>query len=602
MNSRPRSLEAPDQPVATTPARPGRGSNFRALSAAALLLPLLMFAAGAWLTWEQVRRDAEERLLRTAQVLQEHALRAFEIQETVLAAAEQAARGFDWDRIAGDRDLHATLYALEGITGVTSGIGLVRPDGRMVAVASQFPFPGVDVSDREYFRLNRDSAPPAATARHSGSIVGEVVVSRPREVPVFSLSRTRRDADGGFDGVIVAAFAPDYFAGFYRQVAESAGDAASLFRLDGALLARSPPPADWNERTVGAPLLAAATAARAGLVGAQSTVDGVERLYAVQRVANYPVAVSYGLDRAVLWQAWRARVTLLGAVCSLAAALLLWLTMRASAAALRAQVAAEARAAAEAARADAEAALRQSSRLNALGQLAAGVAHDFRNTVQAVQAGARLIDRALQDGDEARARALAASLAEAAGRGAALTDRMLATARRGEAGEGAWTDPAIAVREACELLRPTLGAGPRLSCRIGDGLPPLVQGARAELEAAIINLAVNARDAVGGAGEIRVSADAATVPAEAPRGLAPGRYARIAVADDGAGMDAATLARATEAFFTTKPPGEGTGLGLASARGFAEQAGGALSIESEPGRGTTVTLWLPEAGVQPASA
>jgi signal transduction histidine kinase len=572
--------------------------GFRPLWLAAVLLPLLLFAGGAWWTWRQVQSDAEGRLYRTVQILLEHALRAFEIQEAVLVASEQAARGLGWAQIALDQDLHQALRGLERTNSVTSGIGLVRPDGRMVAVAAQFPFPGVDVGDREYFRLNSGAAPVSATTGPSGSVVGEVVVSRPRDVPVFSLSRARRDAQGGFDGVIVSAFAPEYFSGFYGRIAESKGDAASLFRLDGALLARSPPPTDWSERITGSPLLdAAADASRPKLVPARSAVDGLDRIYAVQRLENYPVAVGYGLSRSVLRQAWGAQVAVLGVVCALAAALLLWLTARATAAARRAQVAAEARAAAEAARADAEAALRRSRRLEALGQLVAGVAHDFRNTVHAVQAGARLIDRALEQGDATRARIVAGSLSEAAGRGAALTDRMLAAARRGGAAGGgpeASTDPALAVREACELLRPTLGAGRALRCELAPDLPVRVRGGRAELEAAIINLAVNARDATGPEGAIRVSATAETVTADG--GPVPaGRYVRIAVEDDGAGMDAATLARATEAFFTTKPPGEGTGLGLASARGFAEQAGGALRIESAPGRGTVVTLWLPEA-------
>jgi signal transduction histidine kinase len=468
----------------------------------------------------------------------------------------------------------------------------------MVAVASRFPFTPLDVSDREYFRAARAAPPGRAT-----SFVGEVVVSRPRDVPVFSLSRARHAENGTFDGMIVTAFTPDYFSEFYAQIAESPRDAALLLRLDGALLARAPPVPDWADRGTNNRLLPiAAVAFQPTVTRTLSGVDGVERLYAIQRLEGYPVAVAYGLDASVLHAAWLRRAAMLGGVCALAAALLLGLTAHAAGAARRERAEAERRAEAEKARADAEAAMRGAQRLEALGQVAAGVAHDFRNTVHAVQSGARMVEQALDQGDTARARSLASMMAEAAARGAALTDRMLAMARGGSFVEAegpamGLSDPAQAVRDSCDLLRPTLDAGIALRCAVARDLPATIVGDRAGLEAAIINLAINARDAMAGQGVLRIAAEPGTVgpDAAAPLGLAPGRYVRIVVADSGTGMDAATLARATEAFFTTKPPGKGTGLGLATTRAFAARAGGTLQIESNPGRGTTVTLWLPEA-------
>ena len=570
---------------------------------AAVLLPLLAFAGGAWWSWRQVEAEARARLARTAQMLEEHALRAFETQETALTAVERAIDGMGWEEIAASRGLHELLRALDRGTAALSGIGLVRPDGWMVAVAAEFPFRPVDVADREYYRAN--------LAGPAGSFVGEVVVSRPREVPVFSLSRARRDpATGAFDGVVVAAFAPGYFSDFYTQVVESQGDAVALLRLDGALLARAPPVPDWNSRAArtGAALTIALAPPGHGLVTTRSVVDGTERLVAVRRLRSYPVAVAYGLDLAVPRAAWLRQSVGLGAVSGLAALLLLGLTWLAQDRARREREALEcARAEAER-RAEAEAKLREGQRLEVLGQLAAGVAHDFRNTVQAVQGGVRLIRQALDAGDPGQARTVAGMVADAAGRGAALTERMLSVARPRRGGGGApdaeggaaRLDPARAVAETCELLRRTVGRGVRLRCELARGLPAAVRGEAAELEAALINLVVNARDAMprgGGAGVlVTAAAEGVVAGARHPAGLAAGRYARIAVVDSGGGMDAATLARATEAFFTTKPRGEGTGLGLSTVRAFAEGAGGALRIESEPGRGTTVTLWLPEVG------
>jgi two-component system NtrC family sensor kinase len=587
--------QTPPLPTRSFGQRHGRwAGTFRLLWAAAVLLPALLFAAGAVWSWRQVTAEAEARLSRTVQMLQEHALRAFETQETVLAAIDVASVGMTWEQIASSATLHNLLRSFERDAAALSGIGMVRPDGMMVAVATQYPFTPVDVSDREYVRHHAAPRPgPLVVSPRTGSVVGEVVVSRPRNLPVFAMSRKRRDAAGGYDGVIVTAFEPQYFSNFYSRVAESSGDVAVLVRLDGALLARAPPATDWGRRMSGSVLLdAGLVASRPMVVSTDSPVDGVRRLYAVHRLDDYPVAVAYGLNDKVLRAAWGRQASVLGVICLLTAGLLMLLTGHASRTTQR-------RLEAEAARADAESKLQQSRRLEALGLLVAGVAHDFRNTVQAVQAGARVVRRALADGQTTRADEVTGLIAEAAGRGAALTDRMLAFARReqSDSPEGGSSDPALVVREACELLRPTLGSRLRLVCNIAEGLPGRVRGERAELEAALINLAVNARDATeqGGAITIRAAPEAVAAGTPHPEGLAPGRYARIAVADTGAGMDAATLERATEAFFTTKPPGEGTGLGLATTRAFAEQAAGALRIESAPGEGTTVTLWLPEA-------
>jgi CheY-like chemotaxis protein len=149
-----------------------------------------------------------------------------------------------------------------------------------------------------------------------------------------------------------------------------------------------------------------------------------------------------------------------------------------------------------------------------------------------------------------------------------------------------------------EVLAHTLGGSVTVRVEAGSDLPALLAD-RGQLETVLVNLAVNARDAIAPqAGTVTLSATVEEVAAgEAhPSGLVSGGYLRLAVSDDGLGMDTLTLARATEPFFTTKPRGKGTGLGLSMARSFAEQCGGALRIDSAPERGTTVTLWLPQAG------
>ena len=237
--------------------------------------------------------------------------------------------------------------------------------------------------------------------------------------------------------------------------------------------------------------------------------------------------------------------------------------------------------------------LAQAQKVQALGLLAGGIAHDFNNILQSVSAAAGLIERRPEDHE--RTRRLARSTIHAAARGASITQRLLTFARRGELRTEVIATADL-LTNISDMLGHTLGATLAIRASAPAGLPPLLAD-RGQLETALINLGTNARDAMPEGGTLTLSAAALHV-AEGqahPAGLAPGRYVRLDVTDSGAGMDAATQARVTEPFFTTKPPGQGTGLGLAMVKGFADQSGGALEITSALGAGTTVSLWLRQA-------
>ena len=244
-----------------------------------------------------------------------------------------------------------------------------------------------------------------------------------------------------------------------------------------------------------------------------------------------------------------------------------------------------------------EARLHQAQKMEALGQLSGGVAHDFNNSAAVVLAGLALLEKrhgpmlASTGLDVAR---LLGGIKEGAQRGAAVARRLLSFARREEL-RAADIDPCELLSGLREVLANTLGPGIRVRVEAPLGLPCL-RADRASLETTIINLAVNARDAMPNGGIVVLGAIPEILLSEQARasGVSPGAYLRLWVADTGTGMDAATLARATEPFFTSKPKDRGTGLGLSMADGFAAQSGGALRIESTPGRGTTVTLWLPQ--------
>jgi PAS domain S-box-containing protein len=236
-------------------------------------------------------------------------------------------------------------------------------------------------------------------------------------------------------------------------------------------------------------------------------------------------------------------------------------------------------------------ALFQSQKLDAIGQLTGGVAHDFNNLLMAVLGSLELLRKRLPP-DPMAARLLENAV-QGAQRGAALTQRMLAFARKQDLKLEGVDVPAL-IRGMTGLLQRSLGPSIELATRFPGELAPALTDAN-QLEIALLNLAVNARDAMPDGGRITIEAAEETVEANRGIGLPAGTYVRLAVLDEGAGMDEATLARATEPFFTTKGVGKGTGLGLPMVHGLAEQSGGRMTLSSRPGQGTRVEIWLPRA-------
>nr|WP_250901730.1 MULTISPECIES: PAS domain-containing sensor histidine kinase [unclassified Dyella] len=236
-------------------------------------------------------------------------------------------------------------------------------------------------------------------------------------------------------------------------------------------------------------------------------------------------------------------------------------------------------------------ALFHAQKMEAVGQLTGGVAHDFNNLLMAVIGNLELLIRRLQH--DPSSLALLNNALSGAERGATLTKRMLAFARRQELKPAA-LDLRPLARNLVGLMERSLG--PRIGVDLAFPISlerVLVDGN--QLELAILNLVMNARDAMPEGGRITLGAQSVQVDEGHAVGLAPGRYVCLAVTDEGQGMDAATLERATEPFFTTKGVGKGTGLGLSMVHGLAEQSGGRLVLHSEADRGTRAEVWLPVA-------
>ena len=234
--------------------------------------------------------------------------------------------------------------------------------------------------------------------------------------------------------------------------------------------------------------------------------------------------------------------------------------------------------------------LHQAQKMEALGQLTGGIAHDFNNLLTAIIGNLELARRR-QGGDPQMANLLQAAVS-AAERGATLVRDLLAFARR-QPLEPKQVNVAGLIDDALKILNQTIRPEIRLLTRAEPGLWPAWVDPN-QLELAILNLALNARDAMPGGGRLQICCENRHVEAQnAPSDFGAGDFVVVTISDTGTGMSEATLARAFEPFFTTKEPGHGSGLGLSMVHGFAQQSGGAVQIFSSVGEGTHVKLWLP---------
>jgi len=247
-----------------------------------------------------------------------------------------------------------------------------------------------------------------------------------------------------------------------------------------------------------------------------------------------------------------------------------------------------------------EAQLRQAQKMEAVGQLTGGIAHDFNNLLGVVMGNAELLERLA--GDRPELLRLVEPIVQASQRGATLTRQLLAFSRRQVLAPRP-VDLEEVVARMMPLLKATLGPGIGVSLYAASGVWPVLVDV-AQLEHSVLNLALNARDAMPEGGRLVLelrNRPQAEVVATPGLDLAAGDYVTLAVVDDGVGMAADTVSRVFDPFFTTKAPGQGTGLGLSMVFGFVEQSGGQVTVDSEPGVGTRVALWLPRSEALPES-
>ncbi len=567
---------------------------FRRLALAVVVLPLALFCAGAGLSLSRTLDEARTRVSRLAQVVHEHGQKVFEAQALVMDQAESIVAGLSDAAIrAQQADVNARLLNLRLRLSQVDDVRIIGADGILLAASRPQPLTRPDYRDRDVFKILRDNASTAGEP-----FVSDVRASQIRNQSIFIVARRRLlgDADSsGFSGIVLVTVSPDYFRTFYADVARTVPSSISLFRGDGDRLARYPDLLEIGSRinTIASFLRAAKGAPDGGVYDADDASDGRDRIVAYQKLSGVPVYVGVGVERATVIRQWAGAMAPYLILGASAVAILLAL-VRVAQGRMLGEGRALARLRAETARREeTEAQLRQSQKMDAIGRLTGGIAHDFNNLLTVVSGSLDLIGRRVGESDPRLTRLLA-NARDGASRAATLTRQLLAFARR-QPLDPRPTDTDKLVTDLASLLQRTLGESITVETVLaGDTWPAMVDPP--QLENALVNLAVNARDAMRDGGRITIrTANAIVDVADVPgtRAIAPGQYVMISVTDTGIGIAPDILDQVTEPFFTTKPTGQGTGLGLSQVFGFVRQSGGNVTIDSEVGVGTIVRLYLP---------
>jgi two-component system, NtrC family, sensor kinase len=551
----------------------------RWMMAASLALPIALFAFASAVSWISTHDTADRQIERTLDVAHEHALKVFETIDRSLSEINEIIRGIpDVGIKSREQTLHLRLKQLADSLPQLKSAWIFDAQGRALVNSLVLPAPEIDFSDRDYFKSHID--------KDIGTFIGNALTPRApyQGAAFFGVSRRRQTDDGSFAGVIQASVLPEYFENFYARIGHDPGSFFALGLADGAVLARFPV-AEREVRIdrngpVGQKLVANP---KAGLVTVTSPTDGIERRLGYQRLAEYPVYVSAGLETSAIRARWLATM---GSylIFGLPATALLFLIL--SLALRRTQ-----RLYLESAkRLEAEEALKHGQRLEALGQLTGGVAHDFNNLLTVIRASADLLRRPHLP-EERRQRYIDA-ISDTVSRAAKLTAQLLAFARRQTLKPEVF-DVGTCVQTLSEMIGTLTGSPIEIVTRVPDQ-PCFINADAGQFETALINMAVNARDAMGGEGRLTIAVRAvADLPGPAPHPESPHGYVAVSVDDTGIGIPQERFGRIFEPFFTTKEVGQGTGLGLSQVFGFAKQSGGEVMVASEVGKGSSFTLYLP---------
>ncbi|MDG3444383.1 ATP-binding protein [Nitrospirillum amazonense] len=625
-------IGAPRVAEAELPRAPSTIAALRLQMLAAVLIPLALLAAAGLESRRDIVAQAGDRVERIAAAVDEHAQKVIESDRLIL----DRVRDLDPAHLvlARPRDANQVGAALAGmVAGIPQiqALWLWDAQGRPLAVSRHTAAAGrPDITDSPaYGQLRAGQTemliPPsdslAATSGTSG------------DQRVFSLARRLSHPDGSLAGIAAVSMSLAYFDDFYRRVTQD--DPATtvlLVNREGMIMAGRPVAMDgaqvdpicpglhaaWR---AGWPAAGPATGPAAGAEGAPdagsrdasppdagAASEGQQRLTACRLIANAPLTVMVGVDRAQLDRQWHRRLGWLALLALPVMGALCATTLLAMRRARRERLAAQALRAAETRREQAEGALLRTQRLQALDQITGGIIHDFANLLMTVRSGAEVLCR--RPHTEPQREVLDAML-QAIAWGERLTHNLRTFSRRPRLHLDLVRLSDMA-GDIADLLRPALRGDIRLETALPPSLWPL-RVDRTEFDLALLNMAVNARDAMPRGGVLRLAAanvhiDPASHESDRTGGLM-GDFVRLTVCDTGSGIPPDILDRVFDPFFTTKRDGKSTGLGLAQVHGLARQSGGAAladslnaAVPNSAAAGTTITLYLPRAEEDAATA
>ncbi len=560
----------------------------RLLVAASVILPIAIFVLAAWFSYQQHVADARDRVQRNLNTIYEHALKVFETFELSARYLDELTADIpEADIRRREGEFNARLKSITDALPQLRDLWVISSSGSPIVSATVYPMPKIDLSDRDYFRAHKDN-------KNGGTYVSDILQGRAADTSFFALSRRVGGPNDRFGGVTTVSIAPEYFVNFYAKLPPPG--VFALIRDDGAILARYPDLSQRLER-----LSPDSTVMRSirqhpdeGFVTGTSSFDGHSRLFAYRKMPRYNIYVVSGIESDIVIHEWLRNLgshLLFGIPATLAVIGLGLVALRRT---LR-EVIAHTRLQQEVARRErTEIALQQALKMEAVGRLTGGVAHDFNNLLTAILGNVDLALRRVPEGDDRLRRSLN-SARQASERAASLVQRLLAFSRQHPLEEKA-VDVNRLVQGMSELLRRTIGETITVETVLAGGLWKTAVDPN-QLENALLNLAVNARDAMPEGGrltietantyldETYVAANASDVP--------HGQYVLVAISDTGSGMTKDVIDRAFEPFFTTKPTGAGTGLGLSMVYGFVKQSRGHIKIYSELNEGTSIKIYLP---------
>ena len=546
---------------------------------ASLVLPAVLFAFASWVSYRNIARETDERIDRSLDILHEHALKVLQTIQVAFGEIDEITRAMSDDDIRRNEvPLHARLLKLVNELPQLQGIAILDRDGRPLVSANVVPVPrNLSLADRDYFQAQHQ--------RDAGTYVS--AIHKPRMPGIntyfFAVSQRRPTVGGAFNGIISIAVLPNYFEGFYARMAMHEGSYFALARADGGFLARYPLLKN-RQRELDAHSMLRKDIARGltrSIFSVNSQFDHIDRRIGYRKLAGFPLYVLAGVERSAVTGEWLAAMSShlvfgLPAIAVLFAVLALALrrTKRLYDEADR--------------RETAEVAMRRTERLTALGKLTGGVAHDFNNLLMIISGSAQRLRGELTDSKHAR---LLDMIATATQRGEALTRQLLAYSR-----QQTLSPEVIDLTQRLPTIREVLARSLHADIAIKVEVPEGTCAVRvdvSEFELAILNLAVNARDAMPDGGTLSIRAKPVTLRGEASEEGLAGEFVAVRVSDSGHGIAPEVVTRVFEPFFTTKEVGKGTGLGLSQVYGFAKQSGGTATISSSEGRGTTVIIYLP---------